>query len=107
MFFFVGVLFIGINFATQLQLGLPEEDLVSQGSYLAEFQRQHDNLSMSGPPIFIVVKSGTDYSNATFQNQICTDLSCNADSVLIYLDEAPYISGPVYSWLDDYLIYGM
>jgi Niemann-Pick C1 protein len=106
MFFFVGLLFIGINYSAQLDMGMEPSEALPKDSYLVTYYNELHEYSESGEPLFVVIREGFDYSSVESQNTICTLPSCNSDSLLNSFVNAEYVQGPVYSWLDDYLNYG-
>jgi Niemann-Pick C1 protein len=102
----VGILFLGINYSTQVEVGLDRSIVLPKGSYLRAFDSAFDKYVVTGPPLFIVIRNGFDYTNETQQNSICTLSGCNNNSVVNQYDSAPYMLGPTNSWLDGYLEYG-
>jgi Niemann-Pick C1 protein len=102
----VGLLFIGINYSTQLDMGMEPAASLPKDSYLITYYEEVHEYSESGEPLFIVIRDGFDYSSLEEQNSLCTNPGCNSNSLLNNLVNAEYIQGPVFSWLDDYLNFG-
>ena len=100
------MLFIGINYSAQVKIGLDRTLVLPHNSYLHKYYDAFDKYVMAGPSLFIVVRNGFDYTNATQQNALCTITGCNKNSVVTQYDSAPYMLGPTSSWLDGYLTYG-
>lgn len=104
-FLFIGILFLGINFSTELEMGLDPQELIPQNSYLVSYYNQFNKYSAAGPPLYIVLRESFDYSNRTVQNTICSVGGCDVNSITKLFDVSPYMVAPTFSWLDDYLEY--
>jgi Niemann-Pick C1 protein len=110
--FFVGLAILSINFATQVQLGLPQQEALPQDSYLIPYFDQQAVLGRAGPPVYFVIKE-YDYSQRVNQNNLCAlgkgQGGCKDDSLLnqftslALLPQYFYFTGSLAPWLDNYL----
>eukprot|EP01087_Luapelamoeba_hula_P018260 TRINITY_DN5868_c0_g1_i1.p1 TRINITY_DN5868_c0_g1~~TRINITY_DN5868_c0_g1_i1.p1 ORF type:complete len:1312 (+),score=147.15 TRINITY_DN5868_c0_g1_i1:59-3994(+) len=100
---FIGALFLGINLAPHLSVGLDQREALPTNSYLINYFDAMDAYLAVGSPLYVVIKSGFNYSKPLEQNKICSNPGCSKDSVTNIYDSVPYIAGTTYSWLDDYL----
>eukprot|EP01132_Coremiostelium_polycephalum_P006736 gene6736-8352_t len=100
---FVGMFLTGINFSFQLTLGLDQRVALPSDSYLQNYFNELDQYLEAGPPFYIVVKGNYNYTSVDLQNQLCTIVGCNNNSIVNVFDSAPYVLHGISSWLDDYI----
>lgn len=68
---------MGINFAPRLSLGLAQQEALPTNSYLTNYFDSMAEYLAVGPPLYIVVKPGLNYSIVANQNLICSDPGCS------------------------------
>ncbi|EFA84746.1 Niemann-Pick C type protein [Heterostelium album PN500] len=103
LLFFVGLLLTGITYALQLELGLEQQVALPRDSYLQNYFDQLADKLEVGPPFYIVVKEGFNYTSIQEQNQLCSVGGCNNNSIVNVFNNVPYMAKGISSWLDDYL----
>jgi Niemann-Pick C1 protein len=65
---FIGMLFAGVNFSTQLSIGLDQRVALPQDSYLINYFNKLDEFLAVGPPFYLVIKSGKFLSQSSIMN---------------------------------------
>jgi Niemann-Pick C1 protein len=100
---FAGLFFILANRAALIDLGLEQQVALPDDSYLQDYFADQAELGRIGPPVFLVVRDTKDLGTLHEMNRLCGVPGCDRRSVIAQIDTAPYFTGSVYSWLDDYL----
>ena len=102
---FFGWLFTAIYFASSVQLGLDQRVALPKGSYVIDYFDDLNQYLAVGPPLYLVIKEGFNYSDVNSQNKICGIGGCYPDSLGNYFSAAPYTAGSTFSWIDGYLTF--
>lgn len=105
LFLFCAGFFVSVYLASQVTLGFDEKILINDHSYLVSYEKAKSEYLTIGPPIYVVIQEGYDYSAVDYQNMICANPGCSLDSLVNQFSSAPYILPGLHSWLDDYLIW--
>ncbi|BES94988.1 niemann-pick [Nesidiocoris tenuis] len=105
---FFGWLCLSIVALPHIDVGLDQELAMPQGSFVHKYFKFLKQYLSIGAPVYFVLKSGLNTSDARVQNLICGGRLCNTDSLTsqIYMafrqPESTYIGRPAASWIDDY-----
>lgn len=97
---------MGINFGPSLPLGLDQNLAFPKNSYERLYIEKVTQYLNEGPSLYLVIKEGFDYAPIENQDLLCSIGGCSPNSLANNFVRAPYTTGPVYSWLDDYLNFG-
>lgn len=83
------------------RIALPDD------SYQITYFDQLDTYLAEGAPLYLVVKEGFNYTIEANQDLLCSIGGCHPNSLTNNFDRAPYTAGATFSWLDDYLTFGI
>ena len=106
--FFLALLFTSLSLLPQVSSGLDQKLSMPRDSYVLDYFEALGKYLSVGVPVYIVVKSGHNYSLVENQNMICSTSGCNSDSLLNQINQATLQSNytklaiPANSWIDDY-----
>ncbi|KAL7712334.1 Niemann-Pick C1 protein [Entamoeba marina] len=103
LFLFFAFFVFSLNFLPSTQLGLPQQTALPQDSYMQDYFEALTYLEI-GPPVYLVIRDGTDYLNYSTQSVLCAsdNFYCDSLSIPNYYDAAEYIDGTTFDWIDDY-----
>jgi len=105
LFTFFALLFVCIANLVHLPMGLDTSTALPSDSYLLDyFDAVNDYLAV-GPPVYIVIRGDYNYTDVDAQNRLCSNPGCDPDSIVNQYDNAPFMAGTTYAWIDDYLSY--
>jgi len=71
IFSFLAFLFVGIHFATKLDVGLDQRQLLPEGSYVIDYMNAEEQHTSIGPAFYIVFHQ-FNYSDPHQQNKLCS-----------------------------------
>lgn len=76
---------ISIAVTPSVEIGLDQELSMPEDSFVLKyFQYMKQYLSM-GPPVYWVVKGNTSYVDQSFQNRMCSGVTCDTTNVITQL----------------------
>ena len=101
---FVGLFFGGLCFFTSVDIGLAQQVALPKNSYLQDYFNNMSAYLAVGPPVYLVIREGFNYTSLQEQNDLCSSMkSCHNNSLMNIMDVVPYMTGTTYAWIDDYL----
>ncbi|XP_064102738.1 NPC intracellular cholesterol transporter 1-like [Macrobrachium nipponense] len=109
IFVFVAWLFASIAVIDKVDVGLDQQLLMPEKSYMQKYFQFLENYLSVGPPVSFVLKGSINFTSYSQQNKVCGTVDCNIDSLAtqIYtssmIPNVTYIAQPASSWIDDYL----
>eukprot|EP01091_Cochliopodium_minus_P015138 TRINITY_DN5297_c0_g2_i1.p1 TRINITY_DN5297_c0_g2~~TRINITY_DN5297_c0_g2_i1.p1 ORF type:complete len:739 (-),score=199.31 TRINITY_DN5297_c0_g2_i1:58-2274(-) len=101
---FVGIFFGGLSFFTSVDVGLDQSVALPRNSYLQDYFSNMSAYLAVGPPVYMVIRDGFNYTHYVEQNDLCASLpGCHNNSLMNIVNVIPYMTGQTYAWIDDYL----
>ncbi|XP_066939324.1 NPC intracellular cholesterol transporter 1-like [Macrobrachium rosenbergii] len=106
---FMAWLFASISVINNIDVGLDQQLLMPEKSYMQKYFQYLEKYLSVGPPVSFVLKGSINFTNYSQQNEVCGTVDCNIDSLVtqIYtsslIPNVTYIAQPASSWIDDYL----
>ncbi|XP_053207752.1 NPC intracellular cholesterol transporter 1-like [Panonychus citri] len=92
----------------RIHIGLEQEVLLPDDSYMNDFFAFYKDYLHVGPPVYFMITDGYNYSNPVAQNRLCGDSTCDRDSILKILShfasetQTSYLASRPSFWLTDY-----
>lgn len=108
MVVFLSWLIISAYVIPKIDVGLDQTMSVPDDSYIQDYFTSQKNDLRVGPPVIFVLKRGLDFSNSEERKTICSSSTCNSDSMVNKILDAPghksesYIETITNSWIDGY-----
>lgn len=81
MIIFFGWLCSSVAVLPHVEIGLDQELSMPEDSFVYKYFLYLNQYLSIGPPMYIVVKQGLNYSDPRIQNLVCSGTYCNSDSV--------------------------
>eukprot|EP00339_Tiarina_fusa_P000476 CAMPEP_0117030122 /NCGR_PEP_ID=MMETSP0472-20121206/21749_1 /TAXON_ID=693140 ORGANISM="Tiarina fusus, Strain LIS" /NCGR_SAMPLE_ID=MMETSP0472 /ASSEMBLY_ACC=CAM_ASM_000603 /LENGTH=1052 /DNA_ID=CAMNT_0004738069 /DNA_START=178 /DNA_END=3339 /DNA_ORIENTATION=+ len=103
LFFGLSLCFM-LNQTADLEVGLDQRVVLPSDSYLQDYYNSVYAYLMAGTPFYVVIRT-PDYPYDIYDTQqsFCSLQDCDFESIANQFDGAPYVAGPAFSWIDDYL----
>lgn len=106
LLFFGFTLCFFINQTADLEVGLDQRVVLPSDSYLQDYYNSIYAYLQAGTPFYVVMRTPDfPYDIYDDQQEFCSLQNCDFNSIANQFDGAPYVAGPGFSWIDDYMVW--